>query len=112
MVTCTPAPGHVELFCLSGNLSIRDQRLLNTARLEVEKCAVVRTLVKQKGHLQKTIARQERELEAIKQTQVRVKLVLGVSLPLPKTVFEHSTFGECCMKKFHVLVLVCCTPSM
>ena len=54
----------------------RDQRLLNTARMEVEKCAVVRTLVKQKGHLQKMLARQERELEAIKQTQVRVLVLI------------------------------------
>lgn len=49
----------------------RDQRLLNAARREVEKCAVVRTLAKQKEHLQKTLACQERELDEIKQTKVR-----------------------------------------
>lgn len=51
--------------------SRRDQRLLNAARMEVEKCAVVRSLAKQKEHLQKMLARQERELDAMKQTKVR-----------------------------------------
>ncbi len=71
MATCTPGPRRLELVSFRQFINHRDQRLLDTARMEVEKCAVVRTLVKQKGHLQKMMAHQERELQAIKQTQVR-----------------------------------------
>eukprot|EP00903_Cladosiphon_okamuranus_P013688 g12747.t1 len=47
----------------------RDQRLLNAARMEVEKCAVVRSLAKQKENLQRMLAWQERELDAMKRTK-------------------------------------------
>lgn len=74
--------------------------------MEVEKCAVVRTLVKQKGHLQKMIARQERELEAIKQTQVRVKLGVKIISAAPKKQclsINPSAFSRC-TEKFHFLL--------
>ncbi|CAM9714913.1 unnamed protein product, partial [Hapterophycus canaliculatus] len=47
----------------------RDQRLLRVARSEMEKCAVVRMLAKQKEHLQQLLACQQQELDMIKQTK-------------------------------------------
>lgn len=44
--------------------------MLDATRCEVEKCAVVRTLAKQKEHLQKLLTRRETELEMLKRTQV------------------------------------------
>ncbi|CAM9153159.1 unnamed protein product [Ectocarpus fasciculatus] len=59
----------ILLFELEQTPGKRDQRLLHAARSEMEKCAVVRTLAKQRGHLQQLLARQERELDTIKRTK-------------------------------------------
>ncbi|CAM9729720.1 unnamed protein product [Ectocarpus sp. 12 AP-2014] len=59
----------ILLFELEQTPGKRDQRLLHATRSEVEKCAVVRTLAKQKTHLQQLLARQERELDTIKRTK-------------------------------------------
>lgn len=55
------------------------------ARSEMEKCAVVRMLAKQKGHLQQLLDRQERELDMIKQTKVRIRIYdpRGISASVP-----------------------------
>lgn len=58
--------------CPAGFDDHRDQRVISAARREVETCAVVRTLANQKGHLQHLLALQERELETIKRTKVRL----------------------------------------
>lgn len=48
----------------------RDQRVLNAVRCEVEKCAVVRTLADQNGHLQQLLFNREGEVADLKRTQV------------------------------------------
>lgn len=49
----------------------RDLRLMRAVRSEVEKCAVVRSLVKQRDHMQQLLSNREAELDTLKRTQVR-----------------------------------------